>query len=105
MLQTAYQRGTKDSDVLETIDLSAETKDRLLAVAGAGTELHRRRRLYLEIVANGMAQHDPDDDALRASRTGDRAGRGEAARSADREGQTGLAAEQLPSGSRSGLSS
>lgn len=54
MLQTAYQRGTKDSDVLETIDLSADTKDRLLAVAGAGTELHRRRRLYLEIVANGI---------------------------------------------------
>lgn len=54
MLQTAYQRGTKDSDVLETIDLSAETKDRLLTVAGAGTELHRRRRLYLEIVANGI---------------------------------------------------
>lgn len=54
MLQTAYERGTKDSDVLETVDLLPETKDRLLVIAGAGTELHRRRRLYLEIVGNGL---------------------------------------------------
>lgn len=54
MLQTAYQRGTKDSDVLETVDLLPETKHRLLAIAGPGTELHRRRRLYLEIVGNGL---------------------------------------------------
>lgn len=54
MLQTAYQRGTKDSDVLETVDLLPVTKVRLLAIAGAGTELHRRRRIYVEIVANGI---------------------------------------------------
>lgn len=54
MLQTAYSRGTKDSDVLETIDLSAETQQRLLAAGGAGTELHARWRLYIEIVGNGI---------------------------------------------------
>ncbi len=47
MLQAAYERGTKDGDVFETIDLSRETKDRLLAIAGKGTELHRRRRIDL----------------------------------------------------------
>lgn len=54
MLQTSYVRGTKDSDVLETIELSVETQQRLLAIAGAGTELFARRRLYIEIVRNGI---------------------------------------------------
>ena len=54
MLQTSYERATKDSDVLETLDLARETKQRLLAVAGPGTDLHRRRRLYLDIVGNGI---------------------------------------------------
>ena len=54
MLQTSYVRGTKDSDVLETIELSVETQQRLVSVAGAGTELFTRRRLYIEIVRNGI---------------------------------------------------
>jgi len=54
MLATGYERGTKDSDIFETIDLTRETKQRLLAIAGPGTEVHRRRRMYLEIVANGV---------------------------------------------------
>jgi hypothetical protein len=54
MLQASYERGTKDSDVFETIDLTAEIKQHLLALAGAGTELHKRRSIYLDIVPNGL---------------------------------------------------
>jgi hypothetical protein len=54
MLQGDYERGTKDSDVFETIDLTAETKRQLVAIAGSGTDLHRRRNMYIDIVANGV---------------------------------------------------
>jgi hypothetical protein len=54
MLQASYERGTTDSDVLETTDLSAEDKQRLRTLAGAGTGLHKRRNLYLDIVGNGV---------------------------------------------------
>lgn len=47
MLQTSYTRGTNDGDVLETASLDAEIKTRLLALAGPGTDIHRRNRLYL----------------------------------------------------------
>ena len=51
MLQTGYERGTKDSDVLETANLTDEIKGGLLSVAGEGSELFKPHRLYLEIVA------------------------------------------------------
>ncbi|MFS8071366.1 MAG: hypothetical protein ACMG6S_33770, partial [Byssovorax sp.] len=54
MLQTDYARGTKDGDVLDTVTLTVETKDRLLALAGAGTRLHARHQIYIDIVANGL---------------------------------------------------
>lgn len=54
MLQTTYQRGTKDSDVLETQDLDSETQLLLLAVAGKGSPLHASHRLYLEVVPAGL---------------------------------------------------
>jgi hypothetical protein len=54
LLQTDYRRGTKDSDVLETLDLNDETKTRLLAVAGKNSDVHVRQRLYLEIVPSGL---------------------------------------------------
>ena len=54
MLQTSYDRGTKDSDVFDTVDLAAATKEHLLRLAGAETELAKRRRMYIEIVANGI---------------------------------------------------
>lgn len=53
-LQTSYVRGTKDSDVLEMHDLTRETKDRLLQLAGPRTKIHERRRIYLDIVRNGI---------------------------------------------------
>ena len=37
LLQTDYVRGTKDSDVLETIDMAPEVKQALLALAGEDT--------------------------------------------------------------------
>jgi hypothetical protein len=54
MLQANYERGTKDSDVLETADLDAGTRTRLEEHAGPGTELHKRHKLYIEIVASGL---------------------------------------------------
>jgi hypothetical protein len=54
MLQASYERGTKDSDVFETTDLTDQTKQRLIALAGPGSELHHRRKMYVDIVANGI---------------------------------------------------
>lgn len=54
MLQAGYERGTKDGDVLETVELSSEIKARLLRLAGEGSQIHTRRRLYLDLVASGI---------------------------------------------------
>lgn len=54
MLQARYERGTNDSDILETIDLSSATKDHLVRLAGPGTALHAQWKLYLDIVSNGI---------------------------------------------------
>lgn len=54
MLQAAYQRGTKDSDILETAELDELIKARLLELAGPGTALSRRRGMYIEFVASGL---------------------------------------------------
>lgn len=51
---TDYQRGTKDSDVLETAELQKEIATRLTLLAGKGTELHLRRRIYLDIVPRAL---------------------------------------------------
>lgn len=53
-LQTDYRRGTKDSDILETTELGQEEQARLLALAGKDTLLHRRHRLYAEIVGRAF---------------------------------------------------
>jgi hypothetical protein len=54
MLRTGYVRGTKDSDVLETRDLTEPVKKRLLALAGPGTDLHKKYGMYIELVPNGL---------------------------------------------------
>lgn len=54
MLQADYERGTKDSDILETEQLALETGQRLLALAGRDTELHARHGIYVELVASGL---------------------------------------------------
>jgi hypothetical protein len=53
MLQTDYDRGTKDSDILETVTITP-IKPGLLALAGKGTPLHQKHRIYLDIVGNGV---------------------------------------------------
>lgn len=42
MLQTDYERGTKDSDVLRTVHVSDDVRVRLIELAGKDTVLHRR---------------------------------------------------------------
>ncbi len=54
MLQTDYVRGTKDSDILETTELATDDRQRLLEVAGVGTSVAKRHRMYLEIVSSGL---------------------------------------------------
>jgi hypothetical protein len=54
MLQASYERGTKDSDVLETVDLDAAIRARLTAVAGQGSKLHVRHKLYVDIVSGSL---------------------------------------------------
>lgn len=54
MLQAQYERGTRDSDVLETESLTQPIKDALLALAGHGTKLASRTGMYLDIVRNGI---------------------------------------------------
>ena len=54
MLQTAYSRGTKDSDVLGVDPVIGQVGDALLALAGKDTDLHRKRRVYLDVVGSGV---------------------------------------------------
>jgi hypothetical protein len=54
MLQAEYERGTKDSDVLETAELDVASVGQLLAIAGPGSPIHQRRRMYVEMVAGGL---------------------------------------------------
>jgi hypothetical protein len=66
MLQTDYDRGTKDSDVLESEAITASVAQRLVAIAGPGTPLAQRRRIYLEVVSSGIPflPHPPRYRAL-----------------------------------------
>lgn len=49
-LQCDYNRGTKDSDIIETAQLAGDVVSRLQALAGRGTPLHGRHRLYLDVL-------------------------------------------------------
>jgi len=54
MLQTKYSRTTKDSDVIETSDLTETAQHALLEIAGPETPLFKRHRLYIDIVKPGL---------------------------------------------------
>lgn len=54
MLQTSYNRGTKDGDVLETDALAEPLKRQLLTLAGENSSLHQKHRMYIQIVASGL---------------------------------------------------
>lgn len=61
LLRTDYDRGTKDSDVVQTRELTEDIKCRLLLLAGKGTEVHARHGMYIEIVSSGLPflPHEP----------------------------------------------
>ncbi len=54
MLQAGYERGTKDSDILEAADLAGPVREKLLALAGKGSKLHTKYGLYLDIVGEAL---------------------------------------------------
>jgi hypothetical protein len=66
MLQTPYERGTKDSDILETESLTEEIIGRLRQLAGERTTLHRRWGLYIDIVQHALVfrRQEPQYQAL-----------------------------------------
>ena len=47
MLQTDYDRGTKDSDVLESAGVSGAVGKRLLALAGKETDIEKQFRSFI----------------------------------------------------------
>ena len=49
-LKTDYDRGTKDSDVLETTEISPEISKQLKALAGRGSPLFKRYGIYMDVV-------------------------------------------------------
>ena len=54
MLQTDYERGTKDGDILYAPPVEGLVKDRLLALGGQGTVLAKRHRVYIDVVTSGI---------------------------------------------------
>lgn len=51
MLQTGYERGTKDGDILRTRDVDSSLEKEILEVAGKGSSMHRQYRMYIDLVA------------------------------------------------------
>lgn len=54
MLQAAYDRGTKDSDILETAALMGPVGEKLLSLAGKNSDLSKRYGIYLDLVGGGV---------------------------------------------------
>jgi len=54
MLQASYVRGTKDSDIFRTGEIDDALAKRLLTLAGEGTDLHLRHRIYLQLVPSAI---------------------------------------------------
>lgn len=54
MLQTDYERGTKDSDLLFTDPVDGPVRERLLRLGGPESVLARRHRVYLDVVSSGL---------------------------------------------------
>lgn len=49
-LQTDHGRGTKDSDILETSEISPDISQQLRAIAGRGSPLFKKHHVFLDIV-------------------------------------------------------
>lgn len=60
MLRTNYERGTKDSDVLETNDLTHDVKKRMLDLAGLDSPSLARRPQAGSVCRHRRAASPPD---------------------------------------------
>jgi hypothetical protein len=54
MLQTDYERGTKDADILEADELTPAVRAQLLALAGPKSVLYGKYRMYIEVVLKAI---------------------------------------------------
>lgn len=54
MLQTDYDRGTKDGDVLESRNGPAAIKEQLIALAGKNTDIHIQFRVHIDVVLRAL---------------------------------------------------
>lgn len=54
MLQAEYERGTKDSDILETAAITGPVREKLLSLAGKNSDLTKRYGIYVDIVGCGI---------------------------------------------------
>lgn len=54
MLQADYERGTKDSDILETAAITGPVREKLLLLAGKSSGLSKRYGIYVDIVGCGI---------------------------------------------------
>lgn len=56
MLQTDYARGTKDSDVIETVAITPALKEHLLNLAPQDpeSEMFKKYRMYIDVVGQGI---------------------------------------------------
>lgn len=54
VLQTGFDRGSQDADVLETAEIPPGHRTSLLALAGEKTELAKRTGLYIQFVPPGV---------------------------------------------------
>jgi len=54
MLQTEYERGTKDSDILEAAEITPAIREQLLALAGPKAPLFVKYRMYIEVVTRAI---------------------------------------------------
>lgn len=54
MLQTDYERGTKDGDILEAEEITPVVREQLLALAGPKSPLFAKYRMYIEVVLRSI---------------------------------------------------
>jgi hypothetical protein len=54
LLQTQYIRGTKDSDVIETEEITVEIHKQLMKLGGKGSRLFKKHRLCIDIVPSSI---------------------------------------------------
>lgn len=54
MLQTDYDRGTKDGDVLESKENTERIREQLFALAGKKSELRDQFHMYIDVVLRGL---------------------------------------------------